>query len=238
MRLCSGLIMLVLFAATQEAKGQDARDAVVEDPTHHHVIMENDHVRVFEVLAAAGDTSPMHTHPPLVLVSLDKARVRIAGPDGTPSILDLNPGTVLWLENVEHTWKLLAGQIHLFAVEVKAARGGGAPTPIQPDASEAVVVDPTHHNVVFENDHVRVFEAMAATGDTSPMHTHPPTLVISFDAMRMRVTLPDGSSAILDLHPAQAFWLDGAEHSWEILSGPLHAFGVEIKAARTISAGG
>jgi hypothetical protein len=218
--------------------GQDAMDAVAVDPSHHHVILENDHVRVFEVLAAPGDTSPMHTHPPLVLVSLDKARIRIAGPDGSPSILDLNPGTVLWLENVEHTWKLLAGQIHLFAVEVKAARGGGAPAEVRPDANEAVAVDPTHHNVVFENDHVRVFEALAATGDASPMHTHPPTIVISFDAARMRVALPDGSSSILDLHPAQAFWLEGIEHSWEILSGPLHAFGVEIKAARGSAAGG
>ena len=238
MRRCSGLICLMFVAATGETQGQDARDAVALDPTHHHVILENDHVRIFEVLAAPGDTSPMHTHPPLVLVSLDKARIRTAGPDGSTSILDLNPGTVLWLENVEHTWKLLAGQIHLFAVEVVAARGGTAPAPIQQDDREAVAVDPTHHNVVFENDHVRVFEAMAATGDTSPMHTHPPTVVIGSEAARMRVTLPDGSTSILDLHPAQAIWLDGAEHSWEILSGALHAFGVEVKAARGSAAGG
>jgi hypothetical protein len=235
---CSALVLLVLLAATREAVGQDARDAAILDPDHHHVIMDNDHVRVFEVLAAPGDTSPMHTHPPLVLVSLDKARVRIAGPDGSASILDLNPGAVLWLENVEHTWKLLAGQIHLFAVEVKAARAGGPAAPIAPGADEAVAVDPTHHNVVFENDHVRVFEAMAATGDASPMHTHPPTVLISTSVARMRVALPDGSSSILDLHPAQPVWLDGDRHSWEILSGQLGAFGVEIKAARRSSAGG
>jgi hypothetical protein len=238
MRWCSGLVLLVFLASTREAMGQDASDAVVLDPIHHHVIMENDHVRVFEVLAAPGDTSPMHTHPPLVLVSLDKARISIAVPDGSTSILDLNPGTVLWLENVEHTWKLLAGQIHLFAVEIKAAREGRTPVAVTPDDREAVVVDPTHHNVAFENDHVRVFEALAATGDTSPMHTHPPTVVISSDAVRMRVTLPDGSSSILDLHPAQALWLENVEHSWEILSGPLHAFGVEVKAARGSPAGG
>lgn len=238
MRRCSAMVFLLLVATAAKAKGQDARDAVALDPTHHHVIMENDHVRIFEVLAAPGDTSPMHTHPPLVLVSLDKARIRMAGPDGSTSILDLNPGSVLWLENVEHTWKLLAGQIHLFAVEVKAARGGIAPAPTAGDDREAVAVDPTHHNVVFENDHVRVFEAMAATGDTSPMHTHPPTVVISSDAVRMHVALPDGSSSILDLHPAQAIWLEGAEHSWEILSGTLHAFGVEVKAARGSAAGG
>jgi hypothetical protein len=232
MKRTLALLNLALFGIVQAATGQDARDAVALDPTHHHVILENDHVRVFEVLARAGDTSPMHTHPPLVLISLDKARARIEAPDGSTGILDLNPGTVLWLENVEHAWELLSGQIHLFAVEVKSARGGHAPPAITADAREAVVVDPTHHHVILENDWVRVFEAIAAPGDTSPMHTHPPTVGISFDVARMRMTLPDGSSTIFDLHPAQAFWVEDVEHSWEILSGQPHVFGVEVKAAR------
>lgn len=45
------------------------------DPTHHHVILENDHVRVFEALGAPGATSPMHAHPPSVMVSVGKAHV-------------------------------------------------------------------------------------------------------------------------------------------------------------------
>jgi hypothetical protein len=53
--------------------------------------MENDRVRVFEVLAAPGDKSPMHTHAPLVAVSLGKARLRMTTPDGKSSIFDVNP---------------------------------------------------------------------------------------------------------------------------------------------------
>lgn len=101
---------------------QSSRDAVVVDPAHHHVIMENERVRVFEVLAEPGDKSPMHTHPPLVVVSLGTARLRMKTPDGKSSILDLHPAQVLWLENVEHSWELLGGQIHVVAVEPKAAR--------------------------------------------------------------------------------------------------------------------
>jgi quercetin dioxygenase-like cupin family protein len=231
-----GPALLFLLAGAATAVGQDSRDAVALDPTHHHVILENDHVRIFEVLAAPGDTSPMHTHPPLVLVSLDKARLRIEAPDGSTSIFDLSPGQVIWLENVEHSWELLAGQVHLFAVEAKAAPAG-APAATAPGERDAVAVDPTHHNVVLENDHVRVFEALAATGDTSPMHTHPPTAIISLGTARMRISLPDGSSSILDLHPAQAIWIEDVEHSWEVLSGLVHAFGVEVKAARGATAG-
>jgi quercetin dioxygenase-like cupin family protein len=121
MKRSLGLVLLFLLGGASTATGQDAKDAVALDPTHHHVILENDHVRIFEVLAAPGDTSPMHTHPPLVVISLDKARLRMKVPDGSTSIFDLNPGQVLWLENVEHSWELLSGQVHLFAVEVKAA---------------------------------------------------------------------------------------------------------------------
>ena len=116
------VIVAVLMAASASLWAQSSKDAVAVDPTHHHVIMENDRVRVFEVLAKPGDTSAMHTHPPLVLISLGTARVKMTTPDGKSSLLDLHPAQTLWLENVEHSWELLAGQIHLVAVEVKACK--------------------------------------------------------------------------------------------------------------------
>ena len=116
------LVVAFLLGAGVHALTQGSRDAVALDPTHHHVIMENPRVRVFEVLAAPGDKSPMHTHQPLVLVSFSKARLRMTTPDGKSSIFDLNPAQVLWLENVEHSWELLAGQVHLVAIEVKPGR--------------------------------------------------------------------------------------------------------------------
>lgn len=118
----STLLAGALFACPAFAAGaQVAPDAVAVDPDHHNVILENERVRVFEVLAKPGDRSPMHSHPPLVIVSLDKARLRMTAPDGKHSIFDLNPGQVVWLENAQHSWELLAGQVHLVAVEVKAA---------------------------------------------------------------------------------------------------------------------
>lgn len=116
------LVVAVLTGVSAIAQAQGSKDAVVVDPTHHHVIMENDRVRVFEVLAKPGDTSAMHTHPALVAVSLGTARLRITAPDGKSSILDLHPAQALWMENVEHSWELLAGEVHLVAVEVKACK--------------------------------------------------------------------------------------------------------------------
>jgi len=84
-------------------------------------VLENEHVRVFEAQAGAGTKSPMHSHPPFVLASLGSARVKLTMPDGSKQILDLRPGQVLWMENAEHSWELLAGNLHVIGVEVKSA---------------------------------------------------------------------------------------------------------------------
>ncbi|MDQ3697964.1 MAG: hypothetical protein M3373_08075 [Gemmatimonadota bacterium] len=228
-RLRLVLSMLVLGAPAALAQGTP--DAVAVDPTHHQVVLENDHVRVFQVLASPGARSAMHSHHPLVFVSLGRARIRITAPGGSTTIFDTHPAQVLWFQDVVHSWELLSGQLQVIAVEPKAARQGNAPAAVRRAANDPVTVDPTHHHVIMENDHVRVFEVLASPGETSPMHAHSPFALVSLDRVRLRLGLPDGSSAILDLHPGQAVWLENATHSWELLSGQLRVIGVEVKAA-------
>jgi hypothetical protein len=57
---------------------------------------------------------------------------------------------------------------------------------------DATIVDPEVHQVVFENDHVRVINARAAHEWKSAMHSHPPMLVINLGSGRQKVTSPDG----------------------------------------------
>ena len=101
----------------------EIRDATLSDPDVHQVVLENEHVRVFEAMAAPGHKSPMHSHPPLVIVSLGTARARITGTDGKSQILTLRPGRVIWLDGgAQHSWELLSGSLDVVAVEVKAAK--------------------------------------------------------------------------------------------------------------------
>ena len=98
-----------------------ANDAVAVDPDVHHVLLENDHVRVFDARAGKGRKSPMHSHAPLVFVSLGTARLNMTLPDGKNAIFDTYPGQVFWMENVEHAWELLSGEVQVIGVELKAA---------------------------------------------------------------------------------------------------------------------
>ena len=49
----------------------DELDGVAVAPANHHVLFENDEVRVLEITIAAGTTTPVHTHrAPTVLYKL------------------------------------------------------------------------------------------------------------------------------------------------------------------------
>lgn len=226
----SSLVFLAAASLPGLLPAQTSRDAVAVDPTHHHVILDNEHVRVFEVLAGLGARSPNHTHPPTALVSLGTARLRMMM-GSNPVIFDLHPGQVVWLDSAEHSWELIGGSAHVIGIEVKAARQGRpAAPPLGP--RDAVAVDPAQHNVVLENDHIRVLEAIVSTGARSPMHTHPPLVLVSFGTTRARMSLPGGNRSVVDFHPGQVIWVPGAEHAWEILGGNAHVIAVEVKAAR------
>lgn len=232
MRKHFGTVALMLLATSLTAGAQGAPDAVTVDPTHHNLLMENDHVRVFRALASPGARSPMHSHPPFVFVGMGTGRLRLATPAASDVIFDIHPEQVLWMENAEHSWEVLAGQPHVIAVEVKAAKRGVVPAAITIPSTDATIVDATAHQVIMENDYVRVLEVLASGGARSPMHSHSRgAVIISLGRVRARLTFPAGESQIFDIHPGQVLWFEPGSHSWEILSGQNRLVVVELKSA-------
>lgn len=232
MRFRLTLAVPLLLAASTIAAAQGSQDAVTADPRHHHVLFENDHVRVFRALASPGARSPMHTHPPFVFVGMGTARLQLATPTATNVIFDIHPEQVLWIDGAEHSWEMVAGQAHVIGVEVKAAKQGTPPAVMALPATDAATADASAHQVVLENDYVRVLEVLAGGGARSPMHTHSRGgVLISMGRSRVRLSAGDGSSRIADIHPGQVMWLDPGSHAWEILSGQSRLIAVEVKSA-------
>ncbi len=54
---------LGFVAMSMSAEGSEELDGVIAAPDHHRVVFENSEVRVVETVVAAGDTTPVHTHP-------------------------------------------------------------------------------------------------------------------------------------------------------------------------------
>jgi hypothetical protein len=224
------LLVLPLPAATQSLPP----DAVAIDGDIHRLILDNEHIRVFDARAERGMKSPMHSHPPMVLVSIGRSRHRLTMPDGKSTLIDLNPGQVFWRgEPTAHSWELLTGQLFAIGVEIKSAQGAAAPAEVTRSTIDSTIADPDVHHVLFDNAHVRVFEGRTSHGRKSPMHSHPPSLLVSQDWIRLKLTLPDGKSTIFDFHPGQVLWLpEGGTHSWETIAGNGRVIVIEVKSAQ------
>jgi hypothetical protein len=105
------------------------------------------------------------------------------------------------------------------------------PAPAQ-KPQDATIVDPDAHQVLFENEHVRVINARASHGWKSAMHSHPPMLVVNLGSGRQKVTWADGTTQIVDLNPGAVVWQENAfDHAWELLAGDLDVILVEVKSA-------
>ncbi|MGI9141439.1 MAG: hypothetical protein ACR2GJ_10055 [Gemmatimonadaceae bacterium] len=95
---------------------------------------------------------------------------------------------------------------------------------------DAVSVDPEHHQVVLENDYVRVLRGLAAPGDRSVTHTHPALVIVSLGTARSRQNFTGAPGPqIMDFTPGQVIFSPAVEHSWELLSGQSHVVAVELK---------
>ncbi|MEU8310735.1 hypothetical protein AB0C84_45070 [Actinomadura sp. NPDC048955] len=107
------------------------------------------------------------------------------------------------------------------------------PTPEQ-NPEHATIVDPDAHQVLLENEHVRVVHARASHGWKSAMHSHQPMLVVNLGSGRQKVTWADETTQIVDLNPGAVVWQNDAfDHAWELLSGEVNVILVEVKSANT-----
>ncbi|MGH9803814.1 MAG: hypothetical protein ACRD4D_01480 [Candidatus Acidiferrales bacterium] len=99
-------------------------------------------------------------------------------------------------------------------------------------ARDATRVDPTGHRVVFETRHLRVVEARLPKGKAVALHSHQPRLIVPLTTYRLKVTLPDGRTAVARRRPGEFKWVNYEVHSIEVLAGNVHNLEVEIKSAR------
>ena len=194
-------------------------------------VLENDYVRVTEILAWPGQQVTTDGPLPRVIVSATRSRLERISTDGSRSLIDYNPGQILWRDTgTAQPARLVAGNAHLFVIELKQAAmlAGNPSAPLEPDHS--TIVDPDQHHLAFENAHVRIIDGMAPPGARSAAHSHPPSVLVSLAKSRFRVTI-EGRTRIFDFEPAMVRWSNHFRHQWQILSGEARVVMVEIKSA-------
>ena len=111
----------------------DELDAVVAAPAHHHVLLENERVRVLETRIEPGDATPVHTHrwPNVQYVLSSPDFIRRDGEGAV--LLDTRmtqgrpePPVILWSERLPpHSIENVGeADLHVIMVELKDRAAG------------------------------------------------------------------------------------------------------------------
>jgi quercetin dioxygenase-like cupin family protein len=224
-------VFALLFAGLPlaSASGSGSQDPVKISPDLYRVALDNDFVRVLDVHVKAGGTSPMHSHPALVIYNLSDSKVMFSFPDGKTVDAELKKGQSVWSEALTHAAENLGtAEVHVLNFEIKAAPKESAPAGL--DAAKAA---PDVYKVVLENDRVRLLEVHLAPGAKVPMHSHPPHVIYSLADAKAKFSSPDGKSQEVQMKVGQALWGGAETHASEnVGSTEAHVLVLELKTAK------
>ncbi len=111
-------IAVAALALLLTASAAQAQDAMSYGVKHLTVLAEDAKVRVLRYAPAAGDKTPMHSHPAMVVYVLKGGRVRYALPNGTVSITEMKTGQTILRDPATHADEAL-DPVEAILVEIK-----------------------------------------------------------------------------------------------------------------------
>jgi quercetin dioxygenase-like cupin family protein len=214
--LISALATLAFLAACNQNPSSDGQFAngVETDPNHYAVEFENEYVRVIRVKYSPGDVSTMHSHNPLLAVSLTGGLGEFTSPDGAVEVRPaLEPGMILADAGDPHSVKSIyeSNEEHVF-VEAKA------PYPKQAYIYPNAIDLGDEAKVELEQFGLRAIRNRTAPGSQTPLHSHRPGVQVFLTDAVVEVTLPSGEVLVSKNKAGTARWVEKSEHSGRNLS--------------------
>ena len=108
---------LTLSLSTSVVMAQDYAKVMPKDVK---VIVDNDRVRVLEVIHKPGAKEPMHSHPAYVSVFLSATKLKVTTPDGKTVEKDRKAGEAYFSEAVTHAVENIGtADQHVIVIELK-----------------------------------------------------------------------------------------------------------------------
>ena len=113
-------ILLALLFSVCLVRSSFAQDPVKLKPDTYKVILNNDKVRVLDIRLKAGDKSPMHSHPDLVIYAIKGGKAKFTDEKGKATDATMKSGECQFRKaekhSVENTGK---SDIHVLNIELK-----------------------------------------------------------------------------------------------------------------------
>lgn len=97
-------------------------------------------------------------------------------------------------------------------------------------SDDAVTIAPHVHEVIFENDKLRVLKVIVRPQDKADMHWHPENINYILKSGTLRFTKPDGSIVDIDLTEGQVTSSPESSHAVENIGNTeVQTIQVELK---------
>ena len=185
----AGIVSVVLLALSWTAAAQDP---VSLAPALYKVEVDNAWVRVLRLTLAPHTKTPVHNHPPEVLVWVNH-----------------DPGRTLFRPAATEVEENLSDEpVEEIVIELKPGRTASPPVALDP-----VVLDPDHHLVVLDNPDVRALRTILEPGLKSPLHEHPHYVVVYVTELHTTMELGDGRVVDNPRRAGDVGWRDFMRHA-------------------------
>lgn len=163
-------------------------------PVGQKIVVENELVRVWEVLLYPGEELPVHRHElPYLVVVLEGDKTALVNEDGTVQTLEEPPGSYRYHDDGETQALRNVGASRYWSriVELKTAPYKHLLDP------NATYYDDNHapvaQTVLFENELIRLWEISLDVGGGHPTHHHLlPYVILSVDGGHNQMKWADG----------------------------------------------
>jgi quercetin dioxygenase-like cupin family protein len=177
------------------------------------VVVDNEYVRILKVVSKSDARSAPHVHPwNRVMVYLDQGAIDIGYTEsGKVDHQRWKPGDVAWSPvEPRHTSHNIGGT-SIRVVEVELKKPAPVVPPVRDPKLDPIVTDPTHNNLLFENDQVRVFRSWREAGASETMHEHTGRgrIVVLLTDIAAKVKLVDGSVSEMKMPAGEVRWSPG-----------------------------
>lgn len=208
------LSTLALLLTAILLSAQADNEVEITNEAHHHLAFENEHVRVFKVEVAPGDSTAMHRHRhDYVYVILGSADVSNDVEGKPPVELKLKDGEVGFLPgNFAHIARnLAAAPFRNVTIELlQDEKAHTAPAPQWDEERGLHVLNGGTQEILFAKDGARVSEIELQPKGMIPTHHHKgPHLVVAITDLDLRSDIEGRGSLPSQLKSGEVKWVPG-----------------------------
>jgi quercetin dioxygenase-like cupin family protein len=205
-------LSVVLFT-TVFALAQPAAVDITAEP-HHHVVLQNQYVRVFKVELAPRDQIQMHRHDhDYVFVTVGDSEIENDVAGKPPATLKLQDGDTRFLPGgFSHSVKNLASTpFRNVTVEfLQDEKARKTPSAKWEEERGVDILEGGTQDILFVKDGVRVTDVQLQPGASIPKHRHAgPHLVVSLSDYELRSDVVGKSSKTMQQKTGDVSWVPG-----------------------------